>query len=264
MSAKTVLTIAGSDSSGGAGIEGDLKTMCAFGVFGACAITSITVQDTRSISRIANLAPDLVAAQIDAVMSDMDVGAVKTGMLPTAAIVEAVADALDRHGAKTVIVDPVMVASTGDGLVEDAAVSSMARLMVPRAFLITPNAPEAAVLTGIAVSLRDDMRRAARALCERGAANVLIKAGHLSGEATDVLFDGREFSEFEGVRIPAPETHGTGCALSAAIASGIALGWDLKTAVARAKAYVARAIEGALSLGNGAPCVNHEVRWNTD
>ncbi len=252
-----VLTIAGSDSSGGAGIEADLKTMCALGVYGTVALTSVTAQNTLGVTDSADLSPSLVAAQIDAVAEDLDIDAAKTGMLSNARIIEAVAGAVERNGLRRLVVDPVMVATSGAALIEDDAVGVLRERLMPLAMLVTPNVPEAAVLSGVDVTGRDTMEAAARAIHEAGAAAVLIKGGHLEGDATDLLYDGASSVWLTSPRISAGQVHGTGCTLSAAVACWLALGRGLGESVRLAKEYVTRGIEARLSMGHGSALVDH-------
>ncbi len=249
MTVPTALTIAGSDSSGGAGIQADLKTMSAFGVFGATALTAVTAQNTLGVAESLFLSAGLVARQIDAVVQDMGVDAAKTGMLGTAEVIEIVAERVGRHGIRNLVVDPVMIATSGDSLIEDDAVVALRTVLIPRAYLVTPNAPEAEVLSGVRVVSLETMEEAARAVHSLGAANVLVKAGHVEGSATDVLFDGESITRFSADRIEGGKIHGTGCTLSAAIASGLALGLELTDAVVKAKSFVTRGIAAALDMG---------------
>ncbi len=218
------LTIAGSDSSGGAGIQADLATFAAFKVYGASVITALTAQNTTGVRAIFAISPDFVARQLDAVLDDLEVGAAKTGMLAGAAIIETLADRLRARPLRYLVVDPVMVAASGDLLLDPAANASMRNLMLPLATLLTPNLREAEVLTGRPVTTVAEMREAARALIDFGARAVLVKGGHLGGDAIDDFFDGRRLREFGAARIQSRNTHGTGCTLSAAIAAGLALG----------------------------------------
>jgi len=255
----TALTIAGSDSGGGAGIQADLKTFHHFGVYGTSALTLVTAQNTRGVRRIELLPPSLVAAQIDAVAEDLPPAAVKTGALGAAAIVEAVAAALARHELTRLVVDPVMIAKGGDALLEPDAVDALRRLLLPRAALVTPNLPEAAALLGGGV-LEDEreMREAARALCDLGARAALVKGGHAAGsELVDVLFDGSELLMLRAPRIATRHTHGTGCTYSAAIAARVAYGDRLADAVRVAHAFVQRAIASAPGLGQGRGPLDH-------
>jgi len=253
------VTIAGSDSSGGAGIQADLKTFTAFGVYGASVLTALTAQNTSGVTAIADLEPTFVAQQIDAVLGDLDVGAAKTGMLSRAAIIEAIIDRLRAHPLPYLVVDPVMVATSGDVLLEPTAIACLRDRLLPLATLVTPNLREVEVLTGRPVKDLAEMRDAARALVGLGARAVLVKGGHLPGEAVDVLYDGRVFRDFSAPRVHTQSTHGAGCTLSAAIAAGLALEQPLEAAVAAAKRYVTRAIETAPRIGHGARPLNHFV-----
>jgi hydroxymethylpyrimidine/phosphomethylpyrimidine kinase len=254
---RTALTIAGSDSGGGAGIAADLKTFAAHGVFGTCAITAVTAQNTLTVARADALHPALVAAQIDAVAVDLPVHAVKIGMLANAGIVEAVAAALDRHRLGPIVLDPVMVAKGGARLLDEAAIETLRARLLPRAAIVTPNALEATVLTGIRIQSPADQRRAALALVAAGAAAALVKGGHVPGDAVDVLAHGDRVAELRAPRVESRHTHGTGCTLSAAIAARLALGEALEAAVAGAKAYVTRAIAQAPGLGHGHGPLQH-------
>ena len=247
-----VLSVAGSDSGGGAGIQADLKTFSALGAYGMTAITAITVQNTQGVSGVQTADPAVVAAQIAAVASDIGVDAAKTGMLMNAAIVHAVADGLREAGVDKVVVDPVSVSKHGYLLLEPAALDALRSELLPLALLVTPNLLEAEALTGLEVRTRDAMRRAAEAIRGEGALAVLVKGGHLGdAAAADLLMDadGEEWLEVE--RIETPNTHGTGCTLSAAIAVHLAMGEDLRSAVRAGKAFVTGAIAHALALGRG-------------
>jgi hydroxymethylpyrimidine/phosphomethylpyrimidine kinase len=248
------LTIAGSDPSGGAGIQADLKTFHRFGVYGASAITLLTVQNTVRVSRVETMEPALVAGQIAAVLEDLPPRAAKTGALGTAAIIEAVA-AFDFPC--PLVVDPVMISKHGAPLIDRDARELMRRLLLPRASLVTPNAEEAAELAGVRVDDLDSMRAAARRIADLGAPAILVKGGHIAGDATDILYDGRDFFEFSAPRIVTRHTHGTGCSYSAAIAAHLARGLDLVSSVRTAKAWIARAIETNPGLGAGQGPVNH-------
>ena len=247
------LTIAGSDSGGGAGIQADLKTFSALGVFGMTAITAVTVQNTMGVSGYEALSAGLVGDQIRAVATDIGVDAAKTGMLANASIVEAVADAVAETGIGTLVVDPVFVSKHGHALLAAEAVDVLRVRLLPLATLVTPNLPEAAGLAGIEVRSRDDMRRAADAILATGVEAVLVKGGHLEGsdEASDLLVDPAGETWLSTPRIDTPNTHGTGCTLSAAIAAHLARGDDLRDAVAAGKAFVTEAIRHALPLGGG-------------
>jgi hydroxymethylpyrimidine/phosphomethylpyrimidine kinase len=255
---KTALTIAGSDSGGGAGIQADLKTFAAHGVFGTSAVTAITAQNTLGVTAWEAVASDLVTAQIEAVASDIGVDAVKTGMLANAAIVEAVGAAIASLDLPRVVVDPVMVAKGGAKLLDDEAIEAMKAELLPRAFVVTPNVLEASALAGIPVRNVDEARAAAERIAALGAAAVIVKGGHLPGaDAIDVFFDGREFVELRAPRIETRHTHGTGCTFSSAIAANLALGRPLGDAVARAKAYLTDAIRRAPGLGGGHGPLGH-------
>lgn len=253
------LTIAGSDPSGGAGVQADLKTMSAFGVYGTSAVTSITVQNTVGVTRAVHLPAAVVAAQIDAVMEDIGADAAKTGMLPDGSIVEAVAERIGRFPIPNVVVDPVMRASSGFDLVEESSLEALKRSLLPLATLVTPNVPEAEALTGRAVESLDGMKDVARAIYDLGAGHVLITGGHLGDDATDLFFDGSGFERFTESRSPGAPVHGTGCTLSAAITSCLARGLALVPAISSAKTFVTRAIASSLTFGSGRAVVNHLV-----
>ena len=255
------LTIAGSDSGGGAGIQADLKTFSAFGVYGMTAVTAITAQNTVGVQAILELPVDLVTAQIDSVMSDIGVDAAKTGMLGSFEIVQAVSDAIRDRGIQRLVVDPVMVAKSGDVLLQDDAVEAVRTRLLPLALVATPNLPEAEVLTGLAIRDQNGMRIAARAIAALGVEWVIIKGGHLSDDqdAVDLVFDGREFAALSSARVATKNTHGTGCTFSAAIAAGLARGFEPGDAIRRAKRYVTRAIETSLAIGAGHGPTNHLV-----
>jgi hydroxymethylpyrimidine/phosphomethylpyrimidine kinase len=256
-----VLTIAGSDSSGGAGIEADLKTFTALGVYGMAAVTSVTVQNTLGVTAIHDLPPSLVAAQIDAVVSDIGVDAAKTGMLSNAGIIGAVVDRVAANRVPKLVVDPVMVSKGGVALLRESAREVFCTGLLPMTFLITPNLPEAETLSGMAIAGPEDVRRAAERIHARGPQYVLVKGGHFNADlATDWLYDGNGFREFTAERIPTRNTHGTGCTYSAAIAAYLAKGLAVADAVARAKDYVTGAIRHGFSLGHGPGSLNHF--WN--
>jgi len=246
------LTIAGSDSGGGAGIQADLKTFSALGVFGMTAITAVTVQNTKGVSDFEEISPGTVAEQIRSVAGDIGVDAAKTGMLASAAIVEAVAEAAEETRLPNLVVDPVFVSKHGHPLLADDAVDSLRRLLLPLAIIVTPNLPEAAGLAGFDVQSRDDMRRAADAILRLGSKAVLVKGGHLEGDrATDLFVDGGVEEWIDAERIDTPHTHGTGCTLSAAITAHLARGTSLADAVRAGKVFVTEAIRHALALGEG-------------
>lgn len=249
----TALTIAGSDSGGGAGIQADLKAFEAHGVFGMSVITAITAQNTRAVTAVHAVPTEVVAAQIDAVADDLPIGAVKTGMLASVEVVETVADGIARHALAPVVVDPVMISKSGHALLADDAVEAVARRMLPLAAVATPNAHEAARLTGHEVRSLDDARRAADALMRLGPNAVLLKGGHLDDErdAVDLLVWGDGEAVFREQRVDTPHTHGTGCTYASAIAANLARGLGLEEAVGRARQYLQRAILDALPLGGG-------------
>ena len=252
-----VLIIAGSDSGGGAGIQADIKAVTAMGGHAATAITAITVQNTLGVHGVHPLPLDLIEAQARAVLDDIGADAIKTGMLGSVAVVERVAAILDTSGAAAVV-DPVMVAKGGAALLDDDAIQAVRSLMIPRAALLTPNAPEAEALTGITVSDLEGQRRAGAALLDLGARAVLMKGGHVPGETViDLLLTTSGETMLEGPRIETTSTHGTGCTLASAIAAGLALGWPLETAVAEAWAYVSEAIRRAPGLGQGHGPLDH-------
>ncbi len=252
-----VLTIAGSDSGGGAGIQADLKTIGVLGAHGMSAITAVTAQNTVGVLAIHALEPSFVRQQIDAVVDDIGVDAVKTGMLANAAIVEMVAQVVAARGLSPLVVDPVLAAESGAGLIEGSAAEVLMRRLFPLATVVTPNAAEAAHLLAMTVASVEDQRRAARRLIEAGAQAALVKGGHLDGaNAVDVLCIGGELHELSSPRIAASNTHGTGCILATAIAVHLGRGESLLTAVEKAKAFVSRAIAGGLSIGRGAGPAN--------
>ncbi len=261
MATRTVaLTIAGSDSGGGAGIQADLKTFHAFGVFGTSAITAITAQNTVGVRAIQRIEPQIVADQIRAVAEDLEPAAAKTGMLADAPIIEAVAGALQDVGLRRLVVDPVMVAKSGDRLLREDAVAALSAVLLPLAEVVTPNLPEAAILAKRRVETLEEMKAAAEVLIEHGARSVLLKGGHLrADELVDVYFDGTEWREWREPRLETRHTHGTGCTLSAAICAGLALGQPRIAAVEHARAFTRRAIESAPGLGAGHGPLNHWV-----
>ena len=260
------VTIAGSDSSGGAGIQADLKTFAALGVYGASVITALTAQNTQGVAAIYNVPAGFIAAQMDAVFADLSVDAVKIGMLFRSATIEAVAQGLARHRARNIVLDPVMVASSGDTLLTREAIEALRRLLIPRALVVTPNLPEAAALTGASLARNEkEMEVQAREILALGARNVLIKGGHGQGdESVDLLIGQGEVVRLAAKRIATKNTHGTGCTLSSAIAAGLAKGRDLIAATQDAKAYVTAAIAGAdkLNIGHGRGPLHHfHAQW---
>jgi len=267
MSTAIALTIAGSDPSGGAGIQADLKTFAALGVYGASVITALTAQNTQRVTAIHDVPADFVTAQIDAVFADLDIAAVKIGMLSRATCIAAVADALDRHAARNIVLDPVMVATSGAYLLAPEAVGALRDMLFPQALIVTPNLHEAAALVGASAARNErEMEQQARELLKLGARHVLIKGGHGEGEdSVDLLVGQGEVMRFAAKRIATKNTHGTGCTLSSAIAAGLASGLELKEALRQAKDYVTAAIAGAdaLAVGHGRGPLNHFLeRWS--
>jgi len=254
---KVALTIAGSDSGGGAGLQADLRTFAAHGLHGASAVTAVTAQNSVAVLDWVALEPRLVVRQIEAVATDMTVAAAKTGMLATAAIVTAVAEAIERFSLPLVVVDPVMVAKSGDRLLDRDAEAAYRERLLPRATVVTPNLPEAEALLGRPVRTLDQMREAARALVALGPRAAVVKGGHLEGEPVDVFFDGERLQELHAPRIDTRHTHGTGCTYSAAIAARLALGEPLLEAVRGAKAYLTEAIRRSYAVGRGHGPVDH-------
>ncbi len=255
---RIALTIAGSDSGAGAGIQADLKTFAAHRVYGTTVITAVTAQNTLGVSSYQALPADLVSAQIEAVVSDFGVDAAKTGMLPNAAIVEAVAAAVVDLEIPLLVVDPVMIATSGDRLLDDEAVAAMKAELFSRALTVTPNIPEAEALTGLEIRNDADRRDAARVLASFGPATVIIKGGHLdTPDISDLFFDGHEFHDIRGERVTGGSTHGTGCTFAAALVSHLALGQSLRDAIPLAQRYVAGAIRKAPGLGRGQGPIDH-------
>lgn len=253
------LTIAGSDSGGGAGIQADLKTFSAFRVFGMSVITAVTAQNSLGVQGVENLPPAFVAQQLRSVLEDFGADAAKCGMLSTAPIIEAVATELTSRRVEKLVVDPVMVAKSGDRLLQPDARAALADRILPLALLVTPNLPEAEVLAGMRVAEAEDMEEAARRIHTMGPRYVLVKGGHLKGDATDLLWNGREFTRFSTPRVDSPNTHGTGCTFSAAIAAGLARGQALGDAIRSAKAYVTRAIREGFQAGRGVGQLRHFI-----
>ena len=263
---RTALTIAGSDSGGGAGLQGDIKAFQANGVYGMSVVTAITAQNSRGVQAAYDLPAEIITAQIDAVAEDFFIHAVKTGMLSSASIIDTVADGIERHKLCPVVVDPVMVATSGDQLLNPNAVGALKTRMLSLADLLTPNIHEAEVLAGFPVATLDDARRAAEAILSLGPKAVLVKGGHLKGEvdAVDVLVDSAGETLFRAERIHTKNTHGTGCTFASAIAANLAKGHDLRDAIQRAKAYLTEAIRHSLSIGQGHGPVNHFWFLETD
>jgi hydroxymethylpyrimidine/phosphomethylpyrimidine kinase len=255
------MTIAGSDSGGGAGIQADLKTFQALGVYGASTLTAVTAQNTVGVRAVHEIPTDIIAAQIDAVVEDIGVDAAKTGMLSSAEIIATVAERIRHWRLDRLVVDPVMVAKSGDRLLREDAVQALVRDLLPLAAVLTPNLPEAEVLVGRQLESDEDIRQAARDILDLGPRAVVMKGGHRQGDATDVFFDGHSFHTFSAPRIETPNTHGTGCTFSAAITAGLARGMDVLDAVGAAKHYLTEAIRHSQPLGSGHGPVAHEWRW---
>ena len=253
------LTIAGSDSGGGAGIQADLKTFSAFRVFGMSVLTAVTAQNSLGVQGVENLPPAFVAQQLRSVLDDFGTDAAKCGMLSTTPIIEAVAEILAQHRLEKLVVDPVMVAKSGDPLLQADARAALADRILPLALVVTPNLPEAEVLAGMRVAEPEDMEEAARRIHLMGPRYVLVKGGHLKGDATDLLWNGREFTRFTEARVDSANTHGTGCTFSAAIAAGLARGQALGDAIRSAKAYVTRAIREGFKAGRGVGQLRHFI-----
>jgi hydroxymethylpyrimidine/phosphomethylpyrimidine kinase len=260
---RTALTIAGSDSGGGAGIQADLKTFSALGVYGTSALTAITAQNTRAVTAVFELPAEVVAAQIDAVVADIGADAVKTGMIASSELIRVVAGRVREHRLSPLVVDPVMVAKSGDRLLREEAVEALRRELVPLATVVTPNLPEAGVLVGRAVRSPDEMRAAAADIVGLGARSVVVKGGHLAGDPVDVFYDGERYLELPARRVETTSTHGTGCTLASAIAALLARGQGLEAAIRGAKAYLTAAIERAYPIGHGHGPVHHFHRWWT-
>ena len=254
---KTVLTIAGSDCSGGAGIQADLKTMLANGVYGMSVITSLTAQNTTGVRAIENVSNNFLKDQIDSVFEDITPDAVKTGMIPSKELVEVISERMKFYNVKNLVVDPVMVATSGADLSNDESVKALKEKLIPLSTLVTPNVPEAEVLSGMKIKTKDDMKNVAEKISKEFGCSVLIKGGHSEENADDVLYHDGEFYVFEMTKIDNENTHGTGCTLSSAIACNLAKGMDVPQAVTRAKEYITEAIEAGLDLGHGRGPLDH-------
>ena len=254
---RTALTIAGSDSSGGAGIQADIKTMMANGVYAMSAITALTAQNTMGVTDIMEVTPEFLGAQLDAVFTDIFPDAVKIGMVSASPLILKIAEKLKEYGAKNIVVDPVMVATSGSKLISDEAIATLKENLFPLATVLTPNIPEAEVLAGMEVKSEADMISAAKQISDSWHCAVLLKGGHQLNDANDLLYHDGNYRWFYGRRIDNPNTHGTGCTLSSAIASNLAKGCDLEESVERAKAYISGALEAMLDLGKGSGPMNH-------
>ena len=253
----TAVTIAGSDSSGGAGIQADIKTMMANGVYAMSAITALTAQNTTGVMGILNATPEFLGQELDSIFTDINPDAIKTGMVSSSELIETIADKLTEYHAKNIVVDPVMVATSGARLISEEAIGTLKQKLFPLATVLTPNIPEAEVLTGMKIKSAEDMIRAAEQISKEYDCAVLCKGGHQIHTANDLLFADGTYHWFEGKRIDNPNTHGTGCTLSSAIASNLAKGYDLQTAVERAKEYISGALAAMLDLGSGSGPMDH-------
>lgn len=254
----TALTIAGSDSSGGAGIQADIKTMTANGVYAMSAITALTAQNTTGVTSIMEATPQFLAEELDCIFTDIYPDAIKTGMVSSSELIEVIADKLTGYQAKNIVVDPVMVATSGARLISEDAISTLKSKLLPLAKVITPNIPEAEVLSEMQIKSEADMEKTAEIICNRLGCSVLLKGGHQLNDANDLLWQKNEQATwFMGKRIDNPNTHGTGCTLSSAIASNLAKGYDLKTSVKYAKNYISGALAAGLNLGKGSGPMNH-------
>lgn len=254
---KTVLSIAGSDCSGGAGIQADLKTFSAHGVFGMSAVVSVVAENTSRVLDIQDVTPDMIGKQIDAVFEDIQVDAVKVGMLSTAECMETVASKLRQYQPRHIVIDPVMYAKNGSPLMDPNAIETLITQIIPCATVLTPNIPEAECITGDTIASVEDMKRVAKRIHNMGCENVIIKGGHATGDAVDILYDGTAFYEYEVARIDTKNTHGTGCTFSSSIASNLAKGKDITVATEKAKAYITMAISHSLSIGKGHGPTHH-------
>lgn len=254
---KTALSIAGSDSSGGAGIQADMKTMSAHGIYAMTAITALTAQNTTGVISIQESTPDFLADQLDAVFTDIFPDAVKIGMMANAALIRVIAEKMKQYNARHIVVDPVMVATSGSKLMQEDALDTLTHELLPLAELVTPNIPEAEVLSGMRITSAEDMIAAAKHMEQAFSCAVLLKGGHDLNNANDLLCRNGEIRWFHGRRINNPNTHGTGCTLSSAIASNLAYGWELGEAVRRAKEYISGALAAMLDLGKGSGPMNH-------
>ncbi|ODA40799.1 bifunctional hydroxymethylpyrimidine kinase/phosphomethylpyrimidine kinase [Desulfosporosinus sp. BG] len=254
---KKVLTIAGSDCSGGAGIQADLKTFSAHGVYGMSVITAVTAQNTQGVTAVQDISRDVIEKQIEAIFDDIEVDGVKVGMVSQVQTIEVIAELLRHYEPQTIVVDPVMVSKSGYHLLNPEAEVTLIKELLPLATLVTPNIPEAEVMTQTSIQTLEQMEEASRIIYQMGVKNVLLKGGHLEDDAIDILYDGQEFSYFFSSRIATKNTHGTGCTLSSAITSNLALGYSLNEAVSLAKEYITIAIQHSLSIGKGVGPIHH-------
>ncbi|HEY8344234.1 MAG TPA: bifunctional hydroxymethylpyrimidine kinase/phosphomethylpyrimidine kinase [Bacillota bacterium] len=259
---KTALTIAGSDCSGGAGIQADIKTMTAYGVYAMSAITALTAQNTTGVVDIMEVTPEFLGKQLDCIFTDIYPDAVKIGMVSSAALIETIAEKLHFYQAKNIVVDPVMVSTSGAKLLQDEAVETLKNRLFRQAVLLTPNIPEASILAEVSIEDEDDMIKAAEIISTQYGCAVLCKGGHNINDANDLLYWNDQYRWFRGERINNPNTHGTGCTLSSAIAAGLAKGMDLNAAIQAAKEYISEALKAMLNLGKGSGPLNHA--WRLD
>jgi len=257
---KTALTIAGSDSSGGAGIQADIKTMTAYGVYAMSAITALTAQNTTGVTDIMEVSPEFLAKQLDCIFTDIYPDAVKIGMVSSAGLIETIAEKLHFYQAKNIVVDPVMISTSGSKLLQEEAVETLKNRLFHQAILLTPNIPEASILAQVSIEDEADMIKAAQIISNQYECAVLCKGGHSINDANDLLYWNHQYRWFMGERIDNPNTHGTGCTLSSAIASGLAKGMDLEAAIQLAKEYISGALRDMLNLGKGSGPLNHT--WN--
>ncbi len=257
LSIPKAMTVAGSDSGAGAGIQADLKTFAALGVYGTSVLTAVTAQNTRQVLAIAEVPEEVIALQIDGILEDIGAGAVKTGMLSSASIIETIVDRFEAWDVRNLVVDPVMVAKSGDTLLQSNAIRALATKLLPLALVVTPNIPEAEVLAKRTIAAGEDAREAARAIAALGPRYVVIKGGHLEGDAIDLVYDGAGFTELTAERIDTTNTHGTGCTFSAAIAAGLSRGAAPLSAISNAKDYLTGALRASYRIGEGHSPVNH-------
>lgn len=254
---RTALTIAGSDSCGGAGIQADLKTFSAHGAYGMSVITAVTAQNTLGVLAVQDITPEVIEQQLDAIFADIPVEALKIGMVSRIETIQTIALALKKYGAANIVIDPVMISKSGYALLQPAAMEALIKVLLPLAHIVTPNIPEAELITGMSIKSIVDMERAAAVIFRYGPRYVLVKGGHLDTDPVDVLFDGTCFRHFSSPRIYSTNTHGTGCTLSAAIAANLANGVPIKEAVQNAKQYITTAIQHSFRIGNGVGPVHH-------
>lgn len=254
---KKVLTIAGSDSSGGAGIQADIKTFSAHGVFGMSVITAVTAQNTQGVLAVEDMSPYIIDKQIEAIFTDIEVDGIKIGMVSKIETIKIIAKKLNEYKPNIIVLDPVMISKSGYHLLQSEAKEALINELLPLATVVTPNIPEAEVITGMTIENLDDMEKAAKLIYALGSENVLIKGGHLKNEATDILYDGKSFEHFNSERINTENTHGTGCTLSSAITSNLANGFTIVESIAKAKKYITMAIQNSFSIGKGVGPTNH-------